>query len=263
MGVKTVLTLMELPKHFSCTTLVPTSHGVSDTVYITDKGVLKVFETASIEAVYEERDLLNKLKPLPIPAPLGEVFTLRGKPSALYETLRGESLKRPDARHILQIARFMRDFHTLSAGKKSSNVPLFEPSRLEAMIKQSGSPELLRFFGSIDLRMSNDGVIHGDLFLDNALFEEDRLTGVFDFIEACEGDFLFDLAVVAASWCLEELPSLGHVTLLLKHYGTDTGLDDFLPYMRYALLYYATTRYSSGRDYRNLLEKIYALEEIR
>lgn len=259
MGVKTPLTLSQLQHHFPCTALIPTSDGVSDTVYLTDKGVLKIFETASMEAVCEERALLRDLHPLPVPAPLGEVFTIQGKPSTLYEPLRGESLKRAEAGHIVQIARFMRDFHALSRGKKSSNTPLFTPERLEALIGRSGSRELRELFRPIAL--NNDGVIHGDLFLDNALFEEGRLSGVFDFIEACEGDFLFDLAVVAVSWCLEELPRLAPVELLLKHYGSAVGLDGFLPYMRYALLYYATTRYVRGHDYRNLLDKLAILSK--
>ncbi len=253
MGVKTPLSPAQLQEFFPCTLLIPTADGVSDTVYRCDQGVLKLFETASEGAVREEAALLGMLRPLPVPELLMEPFTLHGKPCALYAALRGESLKKAEPHHIVQIARFIRDFHHLSAKRRSSNTPLFTPERLKGMIAESGSEELMSFLHLLDLQLANDGIIHGDLFLDNALFEEDLLCGVLDFIEACEGDFLFDLAVVALSWCL---PSRENVELLLEHYGAAVDYETFLPYMRYALLYYATTRYRGGRDYRALLNQL-------
>ena len=54
-----------------------------------------------------------------------------------------------------------------------------------------------------DIELKDDGIIHGDLFLDNTKFTDDKLTAVFDFIEACNGSFLFDLSVIANSWCFD------------------------------------------------------------
>ena len=48
------------------------------------------------------------------------------------------------------------------------------------------------------------GIIHGDLFRDNAMFEGDDLTGVIDFYNAGEGYLIFDLAVVINDWCVTE-----------------------------------------------------------
>ncbi len=258
MGVLTPLTPAQLHDHFPCTRLIPTADGVSDTVYRCDLGVVKLFEKASPDAVHAEHELLKALRPLPVPQPLGEPFVLHSKPCTLYEMLRGESLKKAEPTHIVQIASFLRHFHGLTAKRRSSNVSLFTPQRLRGMIERSGSEELGKHLHLLDLELANDGVIHGDLFLDNALFEGGKLSGVIDFIEACEGDFLFDLAVVAASWCL---PSLDNVERLLEGYGSTMSLEAFLPYIRYALLYYATTRFLDGRDYAPLLHKIYDLNK--
>jgi len=45
------------------------------------------------------------------------------------------------------------------------------------------------------------GVIHADLFRDNALFEGERLSGIIDFYYAHNGPFVYDLAVCVADWC--------------------------------------------------------------
>jgi homoserine kinase type II len=61
------------------------------------------------------------------------------------------------------------------------------------------------------------GVIHSDLFRDNALFDGDRLNGVIDFHFAREGAFIEDVAVAALDWCwadagidVARLDALGH-----------------------------------------------------
>lgn len=48
------------------------------------------------------------------------------------------------------------------------------------------------------------GVIHGDLFRDNVLFEGDRLAAVIDFEQAALGSFAYDLAVAINAWCFDD-----------------------------------------------------------
>jgi homoserine kinase type II len=52
----------------------------------------------------------------------------------------------------------------------------------------------------VDLPM---GIIHGDLFHDNALFNNDQLTAVLDIYNAATAYLLFDLAIVANDWCID------------------------------------------------------------
>jgi homoserine kinase type II len=45
------------------------------------------------------------------------------------------------------------------------------------------------------------GIIHGDLFRDNVLWEGDTLVALLDFESACDGSWVYDLMVTVLAWC--------------------------------------------------------------
>ena len=46
-------------------------------------------------------------------------------------------------------------------------------------------------------------IIHGDLFRDNVLFQDNTISGVIDFYNAASGWALFDVAVCVNDWCVD------------------------------------------------------------
>ena len=45
------------------------------------------------------------------------------------------------------------------------------------------------------------GIIHGDLFRDNVLWEDGKLVALLDFESACDGSWVYDLMVTVLAWC--------------------------------------------------------------
>jgi len=260
MGIKTEITQDELPIKYKKFHLRETRDGLTHSVYLLgSEYVLKIVENTTPEAVLTEKRLLEDLKRLYVPKLL-DIYVKEKYTMVFYSQISGESLSSINNSHIEQIALFLKEFHTISKNLKSSNERVYDKKYLESLIKQTNEPEFLNYFNDINIKLENNGVIHGDLFYDNAKFKDDRLSGVYDFIEACEGDFVFELAVVALSWCFEDEKIIEEkVQILLDTYGCEIILEDFKAYIKYALLYYITTRYLNNRNYRELLKRLKSL----
>jgi homoserine kinase type II len=246
-----------LPLKYRKYNLIETKDGISDTVYLLDdKFVLKVFENTTSEQIENEKNLLNKLTNINT-CKILDTFKVNGKFAVIYSYISGQSINNANISHIKQIAIFLKDLHTQTQSLENTNIKLFKKDKLKTLILSTNNSQLIQYFDEINIELKNDGLIHGDIFLDNVKFIDEKLSGVYDFSEACEGDFLFDLAVVAISWCYDENElNYDKLSELLKSYNTNIEISIFIEYMKYALLYYATTRYIINKDYKSLLKKI-------
>lgn len=255
MGVKRDITLDDLkPYNIDVQKITPTTNGISDSVFILDdKYVLKIFETATKEEIENELELISFCKDLEVSKVISEIFIIQDKYTLIYEKAKGQSLREISTNDILQIGAFLKEFHTITKNKTSTNPQLFLKDELYKLIVKTAHQPFFDLFNNLDIELKNDGIIHGDLFPDNATFFDKKLSCVFDFIQSCNGDFLFDLAVIAISWC----DSKEEILHLLKSYQSeDITYEEFLPYMKYAGLYYSITRFLEKKDFSDLWEKI-------
>jgi homoserine kinase type II len=62
------------------------------------------------------------------------------------------------------------------------------------------------------------GMIHGDLFRDNVLWDAGRVVAILDFEQASGGSFAYDLAVCINDWCWAGAPKLDAAAAMLAGY---------------------------------------------
>jgi homoserine kinase type II len=260
MGIKVKITQDELPLKYKTFHLKETKDGVTHSVYLLDSHyVLKIVEDTTKNTILAEQKLLKDLDGLCIPKLL-DIYQYPNYTMLFYSQMKGKSSYNPSIIQIEKIALFLKKFHSISKDLSSSNQKIYAKNHLKELIIQTNETLFLEYFEEINIQLKNDGVIHGDLFCDNAKFEDNELTGVFDFIEACEGDFIFELAVVTISWCFEDDKlNTKKVQILLDTYGLNINIKEFNQYIKYALLYYTTTRYINNRNYKELFERLKSL----
>jgi len=257
MGVKQRVTKEELPLKYQSYNLIETTDGVSHSVYLLDdEYVLKIVNSDELNSLLNEQKLLNQLNDILVPKLL-DIIQKDNYILAFYTQIDGETKYTPSLYHIKQIALFLKKFHNISKNIFSTNTKIYEKKYLNKLIIQTNNLRLLEYFNTIHCELKNDGMIHGDLFCDNAKFKDDKLSGVYDFIEACRGDFIFELAVVTISWCFEnDTLNKEKTQMLLDTYVLEITYSSFLEYVKYALLYYTTTRYLNNRNYKELLKRL-------
>jgi len=236
--------------------LKETKDGISDTTYIlTDKKdrkyICKLYENSRFDETEEEVLILKKLYPhLKVAKPLWEIFNYGDKPLQFFSFIEGNSPKDINLKMVKEIGNFLGKFHSISNRLTSTKQPYTHKNLKDMLPKEFEN----RYKLIKDIKLQNDGIIHGDLFSDNTKFIDDTLNGVFDFSDAGFGDFGFDLAVVANSWCFE------NVDLLLKSYNTFAPKKIKKPrvieMMKFSALFYAAQRYKSKvKDHKEYLEK--------
>ena len=155
--------------------------------------------------------------PTPVHDTQGRMLrTLAGKPAALVTFLEGVWIRRPQPRHCGALGQAMASLHLAgrSFALSRSNAlgvagwrPLYQRFQaradeiapgLAAIIEQE--LDHLEAHWPVDLPQ---GVIHADLFPDNAFFLGDQLSGLIDFYFACNDALAYDVAIALNAWCFE------------------------------------------------------------
>ena len=219
--------LSELLSHYDVGELVafaPISAGIENSNYAvtTSAGeyVLTLFEHHAPDEVRNFVRLARHLgsKDLCVPSPVDDasgawLHNLKNKPAILCRRFAGSHPKQLTAAQCEAIGRELAEFHLASRD-------LPDPRHDERGYDwwQSIAPDLSADLDDDDKALLADelvfqksqrplwcqlphGWIHADLFHDNALFDGDELTAILDLYNACEGAWLYDLAIVANDWC--------------------------------------------------------------
>ena len=252
----------------------PASHGIENTNYflLTTAGefVLTLMERAPFagDAYFTILDTLMQAG-LPVAAPIvdrhGSLSAqVQGKTSILQRRLPGSHVALPTEIQLQALGRLIARLHIESQGI-STIVPA-HPRDLDWMSRTCASlttrmrytsartmEESLDTVSTLlrreDVAMLPRGMIHGDIFRDNVLFQDDALCGIIDFHQAAHGAWLLDLAVAANDWCCDVTGQLNRekAFALLKGYQTQRPLSRqeiwfFSPFRLYAALMFWLAR---------------------
>lgn len=205
------------------------SDGIENTNYFveTTQGhyVLTLFETLSADELPFFLELMAHLNEHQVPSahPIADnnkhyLKTLCDKPAALVQRLNGKSVSNPNILQCAALGHALGHAHVVTknfSGQRTNERGPHWWQQTSQRLLPHLSPEqkqLLENELAYQSKHRNDnlprGVIHADLFRDNALFDGDKLTGIIDFYYACNDVLLYDVAVTVNDWCSNDDGSL-------------------------------------------------------
>jgi homoserine kinase type II len=285
--------------------VLPVVAGTVNSNYFldTDQGrvFVRLYEQQEVDGVAYEWLLLSHLgaRGVPVPprveGPAAGQLRVSGRPVAVFRQVVGEDLcqRRVEVDHtravgavLARAALATQDFEPLREGRfqladvarlldaaaAASRAELREPVvRLRAL-----HAELAGALGG-ELRELPRGVIHGDLFRDNVLWQGEHIVALLDWESASHGILVYDLAVTLLAWCCGDRLDWRLGRTMVDGYRSVRPLlalewTGLWWTMRLACLRFATTRisdvflkgtYPSGyKDFRRFLQRLDTIEAL-
>jgi homoserine kinase type II len=205
--------------------LEPIKAGIENTNYFvtTAQGayVLTLFERLPAAELPFYLDLMAHLARhgIPSPAPIADLAdhylqTLKEKPAALVTRLPGRSIERPAAAECAELGALLARMHlagrSYPAYLENPRGPKWWRLAANDLKPHLGKEEVTLVESELAFQAQHRfpdlprGPVHADLFRDNALFQKGRISGVIDFYFAGVDCLLYDMAVCANDWCLDE-----------------------------------------------------------
>ncbi len=149
--------------------------------------------------------------PAPVPRKDGRFDSvLVGKPTCLVTCLNGADTSWPTAEQCFNTGAMLAKMHI--AGQ---NFPMHMNNPRYTTWWRESADKLLPVLSSEDAALLADeiayldahpdtglprGIIHADLFKDNVLLDGNGVAGFIDFYYACDGNFMYDLAIAVNDW---------------------------------------------------------------
>jgi len=224
------------------------SAGIENTNYFvttsSGKYVLTIFETVDKHELPYFLELMAYLAEHQFPSahPLaddsgGYMRQLKNKPAALVHKLVGKHIKQANLAQCREVGKALGHMHAVGQNFSGTrdNQRGFDwwHSASDTVIDKLPTEQQQQLRDEIEFQKQHvhdnlpRGVIHADLFRDNALFEGDTLTGIIDFYYACNDILLYDLAITVNDWCVKQDGELNdnQVKTLIASYQTERPLN--------------------------------------
>ncbi len=205
--------------------------GITNTNYFVitaqQKYVLTIFEKNQLSELGYFVDLMRFLSlqgvlcPLPIANKAGEsLCLLKGKPALMVSCLNGTDILAPNLNQIKQVARALAHMHQTGVDFAQNGInqrdKTWRINTAQKVLPKLAKDDQVLLQHELDYLHAKDfsqlpqGVVHGDLFRDNVLFDGEQLGGFIDFYYACNDVLVYDVAIAVNEWCVH-------------HHGADIG----------------------------------------
>ncbi len=199
-------------------------NGIENTNYRikTSRGyfILTLFEeltVAELKPVFALLDYLHSCG-LSVPRPQSNnrsntLHTFNGKTTAFFNHLSGLSIEIPSLSQCYEVGLQLARLHVYGCQynfQRCNNKDLKGCRslflKLKPYLKQSDinkiSAELAFQQQYANVKLPK-GVIHADLFRDNILFANEKISGILDFYNSCHDYLLLDIAITINDWCID------------------------------------------------------------
>lgn len=198
------------------------SAGIENTNYFVTTSekplVLTLFENHTADELGYFLDLMAFLAEHEVPSahPIADnngsyLRELNDKPAALVMRLTGAGVDHPDVAQCRELGHALGKLHVAGQsfeGERSNDRgPHWWATTRDAVAPKLSEEDRALLDEELAYQREHRfdtlprGVIHADLFRDNALFEGETLTGIIDFYYACNDVLLYDVAVTINDWC--------------------------------------------------------------
>ena len=202
--------------------------GIENTNYLlrskNKKFILTIFEKRvsqkEIPFFMKLMDRLNNFKincPKPLKNKNGKyLIRIKNKTACIVSFLDGKDKKKLNLKNCFDIGKIVAQMHLSSKkinlyrknsmGIKNLN-PLFNSIKFKSKKFINIEKFLKNNFKDIKMRWPTglpNGIIHGDLFIDNVFFKNNKLSGIIDFYFAANDYFMYEIAICINALCFDK-----------------------------------------------------------
>ena len=225
------------------------SSGVTNSNYLIQTAhsnyILTIFEHNNIEELPFYIDLMtylakeNFLCPRPIENKNGQALgLLKEKPALMVSFLDGKEkvIRSPKSCYLVgkSLAKLHLTANTFPHLNKNTRgldwvSDMYLNLKKYLSLENQGILELeINYHKEMDKVELPEGIIHGDLFKDNVLFLNDKVSGFIDFYYACNEKFIYDIAIAINDWCIDQDGQINKSMFLefIKGYRSERKLTD-------------------------------------
>jgi len=149
----------------------------------------------------------------------GYLIKIKNKTACIVSFLKGKDKKSLNLENCHDVGKMISEMHLSTkkinlSRKNSMGIRYLNPLLKSIRFKSKKFINLEKFlkinFKDIKKKWPKDlpkGIIHGDLFIDNIFFRNNRLSGVIDFYFAADDYFMYEIAICVNALCFDKKKS--------------------------------------------------------